>query len=452
MKILLTNPGNRHVFRSLGFVFPPSGILYIAAYAEKMGSDIAIKDFGISDESPKDFSFKNYDIVGITSDSRLFPGAMEIAQEAKRQGCTVIMGGPHPQFVDKDLLGKGFIDFVVHGEGEITFHELSTTLQRQGDLSKVHGISYKDNGNILKTPQRELISDLDSLPFPARHLVDMETYRKSGTKYGSKRPVAVISSSRGCTHDCFFCAIPSISGRVWRCRSTDSIMEEIDHLYNTYNYRAIAFCDDNFTISTKRVKEICNRIIERKYDLWWWCMSSPNTLIQNEEMVGLMAKAGAKTVFIGVESASEKTLREYNKKMKGNTAEKAAALLKRHNIEIYASYILGGLNDSVKSILETIKLAKRLDSNVAQFTILTPYPGTALYDKVKEKIIEKAWGRYDGFHLVFRHKNVSYHKMQLLLLWAYTSYYLRSRKAIKGFIRTFTKNSLFIKKVFGRLA
>ena len=427
-------------------------MLYVAAYAEKMGCDVAIKDFCISDESPKDFSFSDYDIVGITSDSRLFPGAMDIAQEAKRQGCTVVMGGPHPQFVDKDLLEKDFIDFVVHGEGEITFHELSNILERQGDLSKVHGISYKANGSALKTPQRELIADLDSLPFPARHLVDMESYDRAGMKYGSMRSVAIVSTSRGCTHNCFFCAIPSISGRVWRYRSTESIMAEIDHLYNTYNYRAIAFCDDNFTISTQRVKELCRKILEKEYDLWWWCMSSPNTLIQNEEMVGLMAEAGAKTVFIGVESASEKTLKEYNKKMKGNTAENAVALLKRHNIEIYGSYILGGLNDSIGSILETIKFARRLDTHVAQFSILTPYPGTALYNEVKDKLIDREWGRYDGFHLVFRHKNISYYKMQLLLLWAYVSYYLRSRKAIKGFIRTVIMNNPFMKKIFGRVA
>ncbi|MFQ5901587.1 MAG: B12-binding domain-containing radical SAM protein [Thermodesulfobacteriota bacterium] len=450
MNVLLTNPGSRNVFRTFGFVFPPTGLLYVAAYAEKMGCDVTVKDFCISNDNPKNFSFKDYDIVGITSDTRQAPGAMDIAGEAKKAGCTVVIGGTHAQFVAEELLGNGSVDFVVHGEGELTFHELVTTIDNNNDLSKVRGISYKGNGIVRKTDPRELISDLDTLPFPARHLVDMDAYTRTGFKYGNKRPVIMISTSRGCPHNCYFCAVPSISGRGWRYRSVDSIMAELEYLYDRCGYRAVGFSDDNFTISTKRVKELCNRIIEKGYDLWWWSMSSPDILIKNEDMVELMARAGAKSIFIGVESASEETLKEFNKKMDGNTAEKATAILKRHRIEVYASYIIGGLHDSVGSILKTIRFARRLDTNIAQFTILTPYPGTALYEEVKDKIFDKRWHRYDGFRLVFRHRNVSYYKIQFLLLWAYISFYLRSSRALKGFVKAFAKNNSVMKKILRR--
>ena len=409
MKILLANPGSRHAFRYLGFVYPPSGLLYVAAYAEKMGCNVTVKDFCIADESPEDFSFSEYDIVGITTDTRQYRGAETIAREARKSGCTVVMGGSHAQFVADEVLRAGHADFIVHGEGEITFHELTAALDRGDGFSGVNGISYRNNGDVITTSPRELIEDLDSLPFPARHLIDMEAYAKAGLKYGHERSVAIVSTSRGCSHNCFFCAIPSISGRRWRCRSVDSIMSEIDYLYHTYGYRAVAFCDDNFTVSTKRVKELCRRIIDGGYRLWWWSMSSPGTLGQNEDMVELMAQAGAKTIFIGVESASEDVLKGYNKQMKGTTAEQAVAVLKKHNIEIYASYILGGLNDSVRSILKTIRFARKLDSNVAQFTILTPYPGTDLYKKIKKVITDTSWHRFDGFHLVFKHEQVFDH-------------------------------------------
>jgi len=448
MKILLTNPKSASIFRTFGFVFPPTGLLCVAAYAEQRGCNVSIKDFAISGESPRDFSFKDYDIVGVTSDTTQFPISMSIAKEAKKAGCTVVMGGPHPLFVDKELLTNGSTDFVVHGEGELTFYDLVKTLESQGDLSKISGISFKYNGLVKKTPQRELIADLDTLPFPARHLIDMKLYNRAAYKFGYQRPMINIITSRGCPHDCLFCAVPAISGREWRSRSVDSIMAELDIVYNVYGYRAVAFCDDNFTISPERVKELCKRIIEKRYDLWWWCMSSPSMLIKNKEMLELMSKAGAKTVFIGVESGSETTLKAFNKKMDGNTAIKAVSVLKQNKIEIHASFILGGVEENANSILKTIKFARKLNSNVAQFSILTPYPGTALYKKLKNKIIDKKWHRFNGFFLVFRHEKVSYYAMELLLLWAYVSFYLRNWLALKGFVKVFTKNNPVMKKFF----
>ena len=448
MKILLTNPGGTSAFGKFGFVFPPTGLLCVAAYAEMMGCDVTIKDFLISDENSKNFSFKDYDIVGITMDTRQFPHAMDISQEAKKAGCTVVIGGVHPSTVDKELAQIDSVDFVVHGEGELTFYELVKTLESKGNLSNVKGISYINKGTVCKTHHRELIPNLDKLPFPARHLVDMELYNKKGFKYGGERPLSMISTSRGCPYGCFFCAVPSISGKSWRSRSVSSIMSEIDELYNRYGYRAIIFSDDNFTISPKRVKELCKRILEKKYGLWWWCMSSPNTLIENEDMVELMAKAGAKTVFIGVESGSEKTLKEFNKKMDTSTAEKAVAVLKKHEIEIYASYIIGGINDNLNSILKTIQFARKLNTNVAQFSILTPYPGTLLYKKLKDKISNKNWLLYDGVHLVFKHRTIPSPLMQFLLIWAYISFYMRNWCSIKGFIKSFSMNNSVMKKMF----
>ncbi len=452
MKILLTNPRGTNVFGKFGFIFPPTGLLYVAAYSEMMGCDVTIKDFFISDENPKNFSFKDYDIVGITSDTKQFPHAMDISRAAKKAGCTVVIGGVHPSSVHMEVQEIDSVDFVVHGEGELTFYELVRTLESKGNLSNVKGISYMVNGTVSKTHRRELILNPDKLPFPARHLIDIEAYNKRGFKYGGERLVAMISSSRGCPYDCFFCAVPFVSGRKWRSRSVDSIMAEIDELYNRYGYRAIVFSDDNFTISTKRVKELCKRILEKRYDLWWWCMSSPNTLIKNEDMVELMARAGAKTVFIGVESGSEKTLEEFNKKMDTSTAEKAVAVLKKYGIEIYASYIIGGINDNASSILRTIKFARKLDTNVAQFSILTPYPGTVLYEKLKGKISNKNWLFYDGVHLVFKHEKVPYNLMQFLLIWAYISFYMRNWCAIKGFFKTFSKNNPVMKKMFNVFA
>lgn len=450
MNVLLANPKSVNAFESFGLVFPPLGLLYVAAAAEKAGFRVALEDFFVSRNKPSRFRFRDYDVVGITSDARRFPGALEIARRAKQQGCTVVMGGPHPTFVDGDVLTDGHADFVVRGEGEITFPELLGAIRRGDDPCHVKGIGYLVHGKVVRTPARELVEDLDNLPFPARHLVDIDAYKRFGMKYGGKRSIAVLSTSRGCPHECDFCVSSRMSGRRWRARTPESVVSEIEHVYRDYGYRAIAFCDDNFTVSPRRVREICELIIEKRLDIWWWSFSTANSLLRNEEMVSLMAKAGAKTVYIGVESPDPETLKAFKKDALPDAAPEAVSLLKRNNIEVFASYILGGLKDDRGAILRTIRFARSLDTSVAQFSILTPYPGTALFDKLKDRLRHTKWHLYDGTHLVFRHEHVSFVRMELLLIWAYVSFYARGWKAIRGFLRALARNTLVLKRFCGR--
>jgi len=131
MNILLANPRSVNVFESFGLVFPPLGLLYVAAAAEKEGFTVALEDFFVSGSKPSKFNFRDYDVVGITSDTRRFTSALEIAQRAKEQGCTVVMGGPHPAYVDEDILMENCADFTIKGEGEITFPELLHTVKKR---------------------------------------------------------------------------------------------------------------------------------------------------------------------------------------------------------------------------------------------------------------------------------------------------------------------------------
>lgn len=453
MRVLLANPRSAaNAFESFGFIFPPLGLLYVAATAEAAGHAVAVEDCCLSRSKPAASDFSGYDVVGISTNTRRFPGALDIARRAKAAGCTVVMGGPHPAFADEDTLQTGLVDFVVRGEGERTFPLLLSVLEGEGDLAAVKGLSYLKDGCVVRTADAGLIDDLDALPFPARHLIDNEAYKKSGLRYGGQRAIAVISSSRGCPHRCSFCITPHMYGRRWRARSAASVVAEIEEVYHKYGYRAVAFCDDNFTVSPQRVKDICALLIEKKLDLWWWCLSTPAMLLQNEEMVALMAKAGVKTVYMGIESANPTTLEEFNKQRGDDLPQRAVELLKRNGIETFASYILGGLNDDVAAIFRTVRFARRLDTAVAQFTILTPYPGTDLYRKIEGTLRHKKWRLYDGVHLVFRHPKVSFVLMELLLIFAYASFYARGLRAVKGFFRAFTKNAPALRRLFGKAA
>ncbi len=426
MRVLLINPPNAGVLKAVGIHFPPLGLLYLAAYLEREGYHPEVKDLCVEKGSKGDIRFRDYDVVGIGTDTTRYYNALRIARTAQREGCTVIMGGPHPCFVDEEVLNTNQVDFVVRGEGEVTLHELLAELQKErGEFSRVKGISFRRNGHIMRTPQKEFIEDLDQLPLPARHLIDMDNYRK--TKFGN-RDITPMITSRGCPSNCSFCSSSTFFGRKWRSRSVPSILQEIDELYRRYHFNAIAFVDDNFTLSPKRVMELSEGIIQRNLDIWWWNLSRVDTIVGNEPMLKKMHRAGGKSIFIGVESAHRPSLEEFGKRSDIGMAERAVGVLKRNGFEILASYILGGLGETVKAMNETIQWAKTLDTNVAQFSILTPYPGTALYEKVKDRLFRRPWTFYDGQHLVFKHDHISFIRLQWLLLKANLLYYTRSQK------------------------
>jgi anaerobic magnesium-protoporphyrin IX monomethyl ester cyclase len=387
-------------------------------------------------------------MVGISTDTTRHRQALQIAKQAKSKGCTVVMGGPHPGYVDEAILSTQKVDFIVRGEGEITFSELVTALQsRDGNFRSIQGISFFSNGQLVRTPTRPFIENLDSLPFPARHLINMEDYRR--TNFGD-RSITPLVTSRGCPYQCAFCASSHFWGTKVRMRTVESVLKEIEEIYYQYRFNAVAFVDDTFNVSPKRVMELCRGMIDRKLDLWWWNLSRIDLLLRNEEMVKEMVRAGGKAVFIGVESSNPKTLDELKKGIDVEDIIQTVEMLKRNGVEIHASYILGGLHDDAEAIHDTIRFAKRLDTNVAQFAILTPYPGTAVYEQVKDRIFKwrSPWSFFDMQHLVFKHDHLSFIRMEWLLLKAHFLYYTRSKKAIQDIWHHIKKHRLGIGTLF----
>src|SRR4030043_696154 len=310
MKILLINPAPLGTLKATGVLFPPLGLLYVAAYAEKEGHQVAVRDLAVR-KKKEDIVFKKYDIVGTPTDTTRHRQALQLAKRAKAGGCTVVMGGPHPGYVDKEILSTKRVNFIVHGEGEMTFSELVTALQKNdGKFHGIQGISFLSNGRIVRTPPRPFHENLDRLPLPSRHLIHMDDYRR--TKFGG-RDITPLMTSRGCPCQCAFCASSHFFGKKVRTRSVAPVLDELDKIYHRYHFNAVAFVDDTFNLFPKRVIEICHGIIEKKLDLWWWCLSRIDLLLRNEEMVKEMVGAGAKSVFIGVESSSPRTLKELRK-------------------------------------------------------------------------------------------------------------------------------------------
>ncbi|MCX8038861.1 MAG: B12-binding domain-containing radical SAM protein, partial [Candidatus Sumerlaeia bacterium] len=357
----------------------------------------------------------------------------------------VIMGGPHPGYVPEETLAGGDVDAVVLGEGEATLLELVSAVAAGRPVAGMAGTAVRGaSGEILVGPPRPFIEPLDSLALPARDLVPMERYRAARI---GERPLTPVITSRGCSHDCHFCSSSRFWGRKLRFRSVESVEAELEEIYNRYGFRAVAFVDDNFAARPDRVVAVSEAILRRGWDLWWWCFARADHIVRHPEMLEPMARSGCKTIYVGVESASDQSLQDYGKRSDRATVERAFDLLRQHGIQIFASYILGGLHEDHASTEATIELARRLDSNIAQFSILTPYPGTRLFDDLRDRLRHRDWRRYDMLHLVFRHPKLSAFRLYGYLLKANIRFYTRSREARRGFWRVMRRQGVGLGKI-----
>lgn len=427
MKILLVNPLMASYYHRLGLKYPPLGVGYIAGALQKEGYTVRVIDLNVDSIKINNIPYQDFDIVGISTDTTRYPIALSIARYAKAKGCKVVIGGPHTTFLDRETLETGFIDYVVRGEGELIIVDLVRALEGKKDIREVKGISYIKDGEFVRNPNSELIRDLDSLPFPARNLLPMDKYtaKLEGTYATS------LVTSRGCPFNCSFCSASAFSGIEWRSRSVKNIIEELEILYKKYGYKAVAFFDDNFTLNPNRVIELCEEILRRGWRFKWWAFSRVEGILNNPKMVELMAKAGNYMVFIGFESANQEVLDSFKKKLVVEKAKEAISILRKNKIKVMGSFILGAMEETKEMIQRTINYAKNLDPDIAQFSVLTPYPGTALFEEVKSKIINKNWLQYDGGYNVFKLEHLKPTEVRWLIAKAYVSFYGRPKRLLK---------------------
>jgi anaerobic magnesium-protoporphyrin IX monomethyl ester cyclase len=424
MRVLLINPPSKGIYYRLGLVLPPLGLAYLAELVRRRGHPVEILDLNVDRQALASLDWSQWDLVGISGDTSRHPEALSIARQAKEAGRTVVMGGYHVTFMDEDTLRTGVVDYVVRGEGENIFPDLVDCLASGGNPAQIRGLSFLVEGQVFRTPDAPPVEDLDSLPFPARDLLPMHKYRKS---HLSGRRLTSVITSRGCPYNCFFCSSSSFAGRRWRARSTKNVVDEIEHIRTKYDFGAIAFLDDNFTLSPQRVQEICREMVRRGVDVFWWCFSRVDTIVRHERMVEEMAKAGLKMVFLGLESASEAMLQAYKKGFSVDVAAKAVKILKNYGVRVWGSFILGGLNETKEAIRQTVEYARWLNPDIAEFSILTPFPGTELFRRAQaeNRIATYDWSRFDGGHAVMRTEKLTQREIALETIRAYVRFYGR---------------------------
>jgi radical SAM superfamily enzyme YgiQ (UPF0313 family) len=396
MKLSLINAGpnidldERERRKALGS-FPPLGILYLAAVLEENGTEVSALDQpakGYSvDETIKWIEKEDPDILGFSTFSVSGRTAALISARVKEKNpnITIVFGNYYATFNPERILRKyPQVDVIVRGEGENTAIELSDCLKKGDDLKKVQGISFRGKeNNIISTPERPLIKDLDSLPFPDRKLIDVDYHSViAGANVAPKKFTSMISS-RGCVFRCRFCSCYQFGRKIWRPRSVKNTMEEILFLASE-GYEQFIFADDSLTLNPKRVIELCGAMRKEKLEMDWLCEGRVDNC--SYEMLWEMAKAGCRILFFGIESANQRILNYYNKKATPELAKVAVKTAKKAGIDVMVgSFIVGAPDETREEIRNTIEFAKKIPIDIAQFNILGVYPGTDIWDEFESK-------------------------------------------------------------------
>jgi radical SAM superfamily enzyme YgiQ (UPF0313 family) len=383
----------------LSATWPPLGILYLATILQERGVDVSVLDQPAKgytiEETVKWVEKEDPDILGFTTFSSSGRTATLLCREVMKIKPSIInvLGGYYATFNANRVLKKyASVNIIVRGEGENTVVDLVHTLKKGGDLKKVLGITFREGNTVVSTPDRPLIKDLDTIPFPDRSLLDVEYHSTiAGAKIAVKKFTSLLFS-RGCIHGCTFCSTQKFCNHRWRQRSINKTVEELQYL-TSQGYKQFIFVDDSFTLNQKRVIQLCKTMRREKLDVEWFCEGRVDSC--SYEMFKEASKAGCKVIYFGVESANQRILDYYNKKITPQQSENAIKTARKAGMDIIVgSFILGAPDETREEIQNTLNFAKKLQIDFPRFNILGADPGTNIWNELKMKGIlneEEYW-------------------------------------------------------------
>lgn len=428
MVIDLLNPedriktGERKTFLQDSLDMIPLGLLYIGTMLQNSGHDVQIIDYNIGDRISEDDRlnktlFRKPGLIGITTATSSYNNAIAIIKRLKENinwNTVIVWGGPHVTYLPEDPIMLGCADLVVRGEAEYIMREIAEKLERNKsmkDLYRIPGVSFKENGKIHHNPPSILrISDLDSLPFPDRNLIETEEY---------KNPTTIIGS-RGCPAKCQFCSSASWGSPF--IRSSENIILEITQLINEYGYNNFPFVDNTFVVNKNKTLELLRKLENVDGDLSF--SAEVNLSFLDDEIIEHFSNANLRYVQFGIESGNESILKAIGKNIKLKDVQKKIELCLNKNIHAICSFIIGHPDDTKETIKDTLEFAimlKKIGVSIA-VSILTPYPGSEVF-KNKERLGVKIsdWN-YDNwglpYHSVMETSNLSSKLMKSLYLEA----------------------------------
>jgi anaerobic magnesium-protoporphyrin IX monomethyl ester cyclase len=390
--------------------FLPLGLAYLAGYLEK-SCEIQILDaliegdlngrgypggrirYGLSDEEiGARIAAFGPDVVGVSCIfSAMEWDALKVMRIAKKVNSRIVtvIGGAHAGANGRSIMEKEkMCDYAVIGEGEVSFSEIVRHVTSAAPLQEIDGIMYRENDRIAIQPKTRYIEDLDSIPFPARHLLPMEKYLAQGSahSYFKEKPFTQIITSRGCPARCTFCALGKHWGALQRKRSPENVLDEMEMLITTYGIREIHFEDDNFTADKERALKIFDGMRERKFAVNWTVPTGMSVYSLDEELLVRMKESGCYSVSLAIENASQDVLTHLMRKPVN--IKKVKPLVKKIrelSMDVRGFFILGFPGETQQHIRDTIRYARELELDWAYFFIFAPLPGTEIYETCIKK-------------------------------------------------------------------
>jgi len=408
LKVLVTNPpwpgpgyGARSDVRwphkrSDKFIEYPIYLAYVVAVLEKAGIEVEFIDAVVEEFSIPDFADAaakiSPDMVVIECSTPSIKYDLLTAKSLKERmgGVFTVLVGSHPTFFHREIMKENpTVDAICRGEFDLTIRDLAVSLSNGDKLDKVKGITYRDGQRIQENEKRPLIKNLDELPFPARHIVKCGHYRQ-GTFTGKR--CTTIVSSRGCPHRCTYCLWPrTLYGNRFRARSAENVVAEIEQLVEDLHIDEIYFDDDSLALNRARILRICQLINQKNIKVKWIPQCRVDSM--DEEVISAMKRAGCHYIRFGVESGSQKILDAMKKGTTLAQIKRAFDLCRKAGIKTQAFFLFGIPGETNQTIKETIKFAKRLRPDSAQFAVVIPHPGTALYEICQRE----GWLRYNDW-------------------------------------------------------
>lgn len=441
MRIALINPptsreqlyGNWDL-SSVDTYSPPLGLLYMAAYLREHGHELRVVDFPATKtaygETLDSICEFDPDIVGLSAMTINIFNANQIAVDLRKREtrAKIVIGGAHFTAVPVESLERyPEIDCGVMGEGEITLQELARTIEEGADLGSVDGLVWRnEDGKIVVNRPRELIQDLDELPYPAWDLLPdfPDSYPHSPLEV-KRLPAASIITSRGCPHQCTFCDRSVFGSRV-RHHGAEYTIGMIRHLKDEYRVKDFMILDDNFLLDKKKLDRICNVVVNERMDLKWYCLS--HVKFMTEDRLKAVKAAGCWVMEVGIESGCERVLKHLKRNTKKEKIATAIKTAKDQGIKVKGNFIFGLPTETKESLEETIEFAKSIDISLFQQNFLTVFPGCEIaLDAEKYGFLESDWDRLSLWKITFVPFGLSKDDLLRASKKAYREFYLRPR-------------------------
>ncbi|MCW4020572.1 MAG: radical SAM protein, partial [Candidatus Bathyarchaeota archaeon] len=447
-------PPKQYWFIMGEYLPPPLGILALASYLETRNRDVTIE---VIDSQAEEIGWEGLqkriesfqpDVVApsglATCNAYAILRTAEIAKKVSPSTITIVGGQHYTALAKESLEVYHNLDIVVRGEGEQTLSELVKILTEKKPLSEVSGISFRHKNRIVSTPDRELISNLDSLPFPGYHFVRDHMQKYYFTLMTRKdTPYAVVEGSRGCHHDCSYCSQWRFWRRKHRSKSPKRIVDEIKYLRDMYGTRFFWLADDNFTLG-QRASKLCDEIIARGIaeDVTWFCQARCDNVVRHKDLLPKMRKAGNIWMLTGLDSPDPETIKAFRREgIDRSNAKEAVDLLRQNDIFSQGMFIIGERRDSHESIEALREYADWLDPDIATFMTLTPFPGTEIYENARCSgwIEDTNWSNYDMIHAIMPTEHLTREEVQEELYECYRSFFGKWKRRYQGF---FSKNEV----------